>query len=171
MNVRPASAADIPGLRSLIDGAYRGEGAKQGWTHEADLLAGQRVDLDMLGEILGDPQQTLLLAETADGVVGCVCVTDKGAYAYVGLLTVAPILQGQGMGRRLLAAAETFVRGLGLTAIQMTVIRHRHELIAWYERLGYLDTGVRQPFPTDHRRFGVPLRADLEFIVLEKHLS
>jgi ribosomal protein S18 acetylase RimI-like enzyme len=170
LNVRPASGGDVAALRSLIDGAYRGESARQGWTHEADLLAGQRIDVAMLGESLRDPGQTILLAEAPGGVVGCVSITDKGAHAYVGLLTVAPALQGQGLGRRLLSAAEAFARGLGLPTVRMTVIRHRAELIAWYVRLGYVDTGAREPFPSEDRRFGVPLRPDLDFVVLEKTL-
>jgi hypothetical protein len=47
------------------------------------------------------------------------------------------------------------------------VIRHRRELIAWYERLGYVSTGDREAFPDD-RRFGTPLRDDLEFLLLRK---
>ena len=171
MIVRRTNIQDIPALRALIDNAYRGEGAKKGWTHEADLLAGQRIDMDMLADILQDPQQVLLVVENDDGLAGCVCVANKGDHAYVGLLTVAPTLQGRGTGRKLATAAEAVVEAWGLRRIQMTVIPLRHELVAWYERLGYRDTGVRQPFPTEDRRFGVPLRSDLEFTVLEKCLQ
>jgi hypothetical protein len=50
------------------------------------------------------------------------------------------------------------------------VIHHRSELIAWYVRLGYVETGEREAFPTD-QRFGRPLRDDLEFVVLRKSLE
>ena len=38
----------------------------------------------------------------------------------------------------------------------MTVIRQRHDLIAWYERLGYRPTGETQPFPYGDERYRDP---------------
>lgn len=38
--IRPATAADLPALLALVQAAYRGDSAKRGWTHEADLLDG-----------------------------------------------------------------------------------------------------------------------------------
>lgn len=169
--IRPAGAADIAAIRSLVDGAYRGEGARRGWTHEADLLSGQRIDEPMLEGMLGDPRQTLLVAEEEGRLVGCVCVARQEGYAYLGLLTVAPSLQGQGLGRRLAAAAEAEARAGGIDVVRMTVIHQRTELIAWYGRLGYRDTGRTEPFPADDRRFGMPLRDNLDFVVLEKRIG
>ena len=53
----------------------------------------------------------------------------------------------------------------------MQVIRQREALIAWYERRGYARMGETAPFPYDNARFGLPLRDDLEFIILEKPLG
>jgi hypothetical protein len=55
-------------------------------------------------------------------------------------------------------------------ANEMTVIAQRAELIAWYVRRGYTDTGERRPFPYDDVRAGLPKRPDLAFVVLEKKL-
>ncbi len=46
----------------------------------------------------------------------------------------------------------------------------RAELIALYERRGYGRTGITRPFPYGDERFGIPLRDDLRFEVLEKPL-
>ena len=54
--------------------------------------------------------------------------------------------------------------------MEMTVIRQRAELIAWYERRGYRLTGETRPFPIDDERFGLPRTRELEFVVLEKTL-
>jgi hypothetical protein len=51
----------------------------------------------------------------------------------------------------------------------MQVISLRDELIAWYERHGYHNTGERRPFDGP-LKFGVP-RQDLEFVILEKVLG
>ena len=45
MKLDRAGLDDIEALHALVEGAYRGESAKRGWTHEADLLGGQRTDL------------------------------------------------------------------------------------------------------------------------------
>lgn len=172
---RAAGEADIAAAHALIESAYRGESAKRGWTHEADLLGGQRTDLQALHEIIADERQTLLLAEENGAFVGCVLVVDKGERAgahigYLGMLTVAPGLQGGGLGRRLLAAAEAHARGFGAHVMEMTVIESRSELIDWYVRRGYHDTGRREPFPLDDPRFGLPKTRDLAFIVMAKAL-
>jgi hypothetical protein len=56
------------------------------------------------------------------------------------------------------------------TTMEMTVIRQRAELIAWYERRGYRRTGETRPFPHGDQRYGLPRRRDLEFAVLAKPL-
>ena len=53
----------------------------------------------------------------------------------------------------------------------MTVIDIRDELIAFYERRGYHRTGILKPFPYGDERFGLPMRDDLRFEVLEKALD
>ena len=88
------------------------------------------------------------------------------------MFAVRPSLQRGGVGRQLLAEAER-VAGSDFAAqvMDMSVIRQRHELIAWYERRGYVQTGVVQPFPYGNARFGAPNRDDLEFVVLAKVLT
>ena len=91
MDIRPATIADIPALHRLVERAYRGDSARKGWTHEADLLGGQRTDVNALGDMFADPMQQILLAIRADGLVGCVQVSQKNAdTAYLGLLSVDP---------------------------------------------------------------------------------
>ena len=169
--IRPARLADVAALHALVEGAYRGDSARRGWTHEADLLDGQRTDVESLSALLAMPAQTVLLAETDQGLAGCVNVADLGGRAYLGMLSVDPARQGGGLGRRLVAEAEALARRRGATVMEMTVISRRVELIAWYERRGYRLTGRRVPFPVHDPRFGIPLCEDLEFVVLEKRLA
>lgn len=169
---RPAAPDDVPALHRLIESAYRGDSAKAGWTHEADLLGGQRTDEAELRDILADASRVLLLAEIDGVLTGCVQVAKQGeGLAYLGLLTVDPRRQAGGLGRWLIAAAEAeAIDRFGATRMEMTVIRQRVELIAWYERRGYRLTGETRPFPLDDERFGLPLTRELEFVVLEKAL-
>lgn len=172
LSLRPAAPDDVPALHRLIERAYRGDSAKAGWTHEADLLGGQRTDEVELRDILADASRVILLAEVEGGLTGCVQVADQGeGLAYLGLLTVDPARQAGGLGRVLIEAAEAqAVARFGATRMEMTVIRQRAELIAWYERRGYRLTGETRPFPLDDERFGLPQTRELEFVVLEKTL-
>ena len=150
LHIRPASHADLPLLHPVIERAYRGDVARAGWTHEADLIIeGERTDLETLTGLIDDPASRLLIAQDGATIIGCVNVQDRGGgTAYLGLLCVDPLLQAGGIGRRLVTAAEQAARaGFGAERIEMTVIEQRIELIAWYERLGYAASGERRDFP------------------------
>ena len=170
-DARRATADDIAALHALIETAYRGDSAKAGWTHEADLLGGQRTDAAALKAMIASDDQAILLVGEGGVPTGCVHVTVKpDGLAYLGLLTVDPHRQAAGLGRRLLMAAEAEAHARKCERIEMTVIAQRPELIAWYERRGYALTGERRPFPLDDPRFGLPTTRDLVFEVLAKRL-
>ena len=168
-----ATSQDIVDLLVLVHGAYRGDSSRQGWTHEADLLDGQRIDAEGLAAIIADDDHRILLAFDRDTMVGCVEVSQVAPErAYLGMLTVDPQRQTGGLGRVLIGLAERTAADLfGATSIEMTVIRQRADLIAWYLRRGYSLTGETRAFPYDDMRFGLPRVADLEFVVLEKALG
>lgn len=170
MNFDRAGTGDIAALHALIESAYRGESAKRGWTHEADLLGGQRTDVKALAEIIKADRQVILLAKDGKNIAGCVQLSNiSEGPAYLGLLTVDPALQAGGLGKLLLAESERFVRDHWQSkAIEMTVIRQRTDLIAYYERRNYVRTGELRPFPHGDPRFGRPKSPELEFAVLRK---
>lgn len=172
MEVRYATSDDLPALHALVERAYRGDAARKGWTHEADLLDGQRTDHAALSETIADSDQRILLTFDSDTLIGCVQISNvAGGRAYLGLLTVDPGRQTGGLGAELIAAAEEHAVALfGARAMEMTVIRRRRELVAYYERRGYALTGEERPFPLDDPRFGLPRTRDLAFVVLLKSL-
>ncbi|MFD1787241.1 GNAT family N-acetyltransferase [Sphingomonas floccifaciens] len=166
LSIRGTTTRDLVSLHAVIERAYRGDTARLGWTHEADLLSGPRTTADVLDEIVADPRQRLLSAWIDARPVGCVAVADRGGgLAYLGQLCVEPTLQAGGLGRRLIAAAErTAVAAFHADRIEMTVIDSRTELIAYYLRRGYHVTGERRDFP-------IPLDPPLFMTVLEKPLT
>lgn len=171
--IRPALAEDLPALHALIERAYRGTAARGGWTHEADLLDGQRTDVAALAESIADPARVLMVAvDAVDRLAGCFELTDKRhGLVYLGLLSVDPDGQAQGLGKRLIAAAEAEAAArFAATRIEMTVIRQRAELIAYYQRRRYQLTGEERPFPYGNDRFGNPRRDDLVFVVMVRQL-
>lgn len=163
--IAAASSVDAPALKTLLEAAYRGDSARAGWNHEADILDDERIGRAELDALVADPAVTILTARDGEALIGCVAVTRKDArMGYLGMLCVLPTLQSGGLGRRLLDAAEDHARELGLAAMEMTVIDSRDALIAWYERRGYRRTGETRPFP-------VLRDPPVTFVVLEKPLG
>lgn len=171
LSFRTATVADIPALVELVTSAYRGDVSRQGWTTEADLLDGQRIDPDVLRADIERENSRVVLAERDGELLACAHIAVDGDAGYFGMFSVRPNLQGGGVGKALLAEAERVARDeWKLPAMRMTVIDCRDELIAFYQRRGYARTGIKKPFPYGDARFGIPKRDDLQFEVLEKAL-
>ena len=169
---RDADAGDVPALVALVTSAYRGESSRAGWTTEADLLDGNRIDPDVLRGDIEREHSRVLLASRDGVLLGCAHVAIENGAGYFGMFAVDPLLQAGGIGKAILAEAERVVRDeWQLPMMRMTVIDLREDLIAWYERRGYRRTGIKKPFPAVDPRFGLPRRDDLRFEVLEKGLQ
>ena len=172
LTFRPATLTDIPTLIALVTSAYRGDASKQGWTTEADMLDGQRIDADALRHDIERNDSQILLAMVDQQVVACAHVAIEDGAGYFGMFAVRPDQQGSGLGKRMMAEAERVVhQDWGMPAMRMAVIDIRDELIAFYERRGYLRTGIKKPFPYGDERYGIPKRDDLRFEVLQKTLG
>ena len=167
--ITKAVGADAPALDKLVNSAYRGDTSRQGWTTEADLLDGTRTDAAAIIELIETPGITILKYVETNEILACVELKKESDKLYLGMLTVKPMLQGKGIGKELLKAAEEEAKKQKCTSIFMTVISVRQELIDWYTRHGYQLTGERKPFAFNDPRFGQP-KMKLEFIVLEKKL-
>ena len=165
VTIRVATRDDLPALHPVIERAYRGETARAGWTHEADLVQGNRTDIPTLAAIIDDPAQRMLVALRDGAPIGCVQVSDRGdGLAYLGLLCIDPTLQAGGYGKQLVDAAEDCAReAFGARHMEMTVIDVRRKLISFYERRGYRVSGEKRDFP-------IPLDPPLFMDVLVKDL-
>jgi ribosomal protein S18 acetylase RimI-like enzyme len=168
--ITQATAEDVSSLNQLINSAYRGESSKKGWTTEANILEGKRTTEAELIEIIQNKKNTILKYSENNQILGCVLLKKKEDELYLGMLTVSPELQNSGIGKKLMLQAEVFASELGLSKIVMTVISVREELISWYKRNGYVDSGARLPFPVSDV-FSQTSNDPLEFMVLEKRIS
>jgi len=168
MPVLPAILQDIPELVALINSAYRGDASKKGWTTEADLLKGEIRTNDETVALLMKTKGAVFLKyiNEQNEIEGCVFLDKKGTRLYLGMLSVSPILQAKGTGKQLMNAAVSYAKQEGCDSIFMKVISVRHELINWYEKQGYSNTGHTEAFPND-TRFGIPTQP-LDFLILEK---
>lgn len=171
LSFRTATNHDAAALVELVTSAYRGEASRAGWTTEADILDGQRVDAEEIIATLAKEHSEILVAERESHLVACAHVADEEGHGYFGMFAVSPVEQGNGVGKEVLREAELLAsQRWGVTTMLMTVIDCREELIAFYLRRGYRRTGTKRPFPYGDERFGIPRRDDLQFEVLEKLL-
>ncbi|CAF1442199.1 unnamed protein product [Rotaria sp. Silwood1] len=192
LTYRLANISDCESISILVNGAYRGESSRQGWTSEYEFVGGQRIDPDTLIQMITSDGSVILLFFDRDTkvLIGCVMLQDttKATNTHLGcciplhqntevkkvllsMLTVRPDLQTRGYGKFIISVAENFARHhWHAQLIEMSVLAHRTELIAYYIRRGYNDTGRRQPYSMNDVRFGIPKKNDLEICILAKSL-
>jgi len=169
---RLAVPADTERLVQLVRSAYRGESSRQGWTSEADLVGGDRINAKQVLAMIEGANSLMLVFDDGNSIIACCHVEDRGGnLAYFGTFAVAPTEQGIGLGRRMLAEAERLaVLRFGSAVLELAVLAQQEKLLAWYERLGFSRSGETRPFPADPQ-FARPLRNDLYFVVLSKNLA
>lgn len=165
-----AEPADAEQLAALINSAYRGESSRQGWTTEADLLGGRRTDAADILDLIAGAESMILLCRREGDLLGSVHLQKVDQQVQIGMLAVAPAMQGLGIGKRLLAAAEAEAKQAWLVKhVVMAVIPCRTELMAFYERRGYQRTGTIKAFPVNPALWQ-PKVTGLSLELLEKHL-
>ena len=134
--VRQAVEADVPALTVLINKAFE---------VERFFKRGDRTSDDDLKGLLA--RGAILFVEDADRrAMASVYVEARGDRVYIGMVAVDPTHQGQGLGRRLMEAAEAHGRARGCRAADITVVNLRTELPPFYRRLGYVAAGTAE-FP------------------------
>lgn len=171
LSYRIATPQDASKIVELVNSAYRGDSSRQGWTTEADLLDGQRTDDADVIEMIESPNKIFLLCLKGEELLGSVQLTHQNDNCYLGMFTVRPKLQGSGIGKSFIQAAENFAaKDWHCKTMSMSVIAQRPELIAFYERRGYEKTGLKVEFPYGDERFGIPKRQDIYMIELKKNL-
>ncbi|PPC92342.1 MAG: GNAT family N-acetyltransferase [Methylobacter sp.] len=150
LEVTQAAISDAEALVGLINSAYRGDSSRQGWTTEADLLDGRRIDLTGILALLADANCVFIIARQNGKLMGSVQLQRSNQFVQFSMLAVEPGLQGKGTGKRLLFEAEQTAHKIwGITHFIMDVISLRSELIAFYQRCGYRKTAMYHDFPPD----------------------
>lgn len=169
--ISQAVKEDIPQIVDLLNSAYRGKRSQKGWTTEAHLIAGDvRTDEADVLNVFQQPGSVILKYTTDAGeIIGTVNLQQHKRGVYLGMFAVNPNLQGGGIGKQLLKAADEHAKKVGSATIYMSVISVRSELIDWYKRHGYAETGERKPFVQDNLT-GTHLQP-LEFLILEKQIQ
>jgi ribosomal protein S18 acetylase RimI-like enzyme len=151
--IRAAEAHDADALMRLINLAFRAE---------RPFVEGDRLDVAEVRTRLTKDQ--FLLAMEGNALIGCVHVEAHRDGGHIGLLSVDPAHQQKGLGKQLMAAAEDHLRASGCKSASLRFINHRAELLRFYTRLGYAESGTAA-FP-----FTARMKMPFHFIEMTKPL-
>jgi|SRR5580704_10853100 GNAT superfamily N-acetyltransferase len=154
LQIRWAEARDVAAIVRIINLAFRAA--------ESFFVEGDRITAEILRPML--EKGNFLLAEGAAGLVGCVYVELRGERAYFGLLAVDPARQHHGLGPRLINEAENHARAAGCRVMDLRIVSVREELLPFYRRLGYVETGT-EPFPEE-----IKSKPPCHFVLMSKPL-
>jgi ribosomal protein S18 acetylase RimI-like enzyme len=132
--IRLATPDDLPRLVELINSAYSIE----------TFLEGTRTNLERLAESMKTGK--IFVMEDGEGNLLASAYTElRGARGYLGMLAAHPAHQGRGLAHRIFLAAQDHFRAHGCTAIDISVLSLRPELLPIYRRFGFVETGT-EPF-------------------------
>jgi len=134
IRMRQGEAADAEAISRLINIAFRPER----FFIEEDRISPEKVLANL-------ETGRFLLAEEEGKLIGCIYIELHGERGYFGLLAVLPERQHSGLGSRLISEAEEDCRAAGCRFMDLTIVNLRTELPAFYERLGYFESGT-EPF-------------------------
>jgi GNAT superfamily N-acetyltransferase len=132
VRIRSGTLADAASIASLINKAF---------IVERVAFDGDRTSSEKVRALF--QSGSFLLAESPSSLVGCVYLETHRSRGYLGLLSVDPLFEGKGLGRRLMDAAEQHAQSIGVDALDLRIISPRAEaLLPFYLKLGYAETGV-----------------------------
>ena len=165
-----AEPSHIPVLVELINSAYRQQEGNS-WTSELGIVSGDRIASHQIEKSLAQDNFKLFVVESNGQFVACIGLTFGSVDVEIGTFCIAPQFQNRGVGRQVLDFAEQYVieKHTSIKFLVMWVLSVRHELIAYYERRGYVLTGAVDEYPLD-ADVGIP-QVDLHLVEMKKYFS
>ena len=173
---RIATADDCNALATLINAAYSGQMSQQGWTNEYALNPTPRTNSNLILNMINNVNNIFLMFFGTDDQIlkGCVLLSHKleCKTARIGLFSVRPDLQARGFGNSILSTAEKYaIDNWNVEYIELLVIVQRPELMSYYSRRGFVDTGDRERFVRTSPTPACVIRDDLETCTMRKKVN
>ena len=125
-SIREIADADLDEIMTLWNAA----GVARPWNDPARDIAFAR----------RDAHSTILVAETDGRIVASVMVGEDGHRGWVYYVAADPEKQGMGLGRAMMAAAESWLVERGVWKLNLLVRGDNARVKQFYEHLGYADT-------------------------------
>ena len=130
--IRPATAQDRAAVEAIVDAAY------SIYVERIGKAPGPM--LDDYARLIDEGSVSVF--EMPDGVIAALIVLlPQADHLLLNNVAVHPDHQGRGLGRRLVAFAESEARRLGYAELRLYTHQRMTENIALYARLGFRETG------------------------------
>ena len=145
LQIRPA----VPGDASqLVELAAAIASEAEGWLLADSSWRSAGEERRYIRALAKHPDAALLVAVAGDALVGRLSITrdphpSSAHVADLGLMVAGPFRR-VGIGSALMAAAEAWARGAGVTKLELHVFPHNEPALALYEKLGYKQEGFRK---------------------------
>jgi GNAT superfamily N-acetyltransferase len=139
LQMRNAEVSDIDAIVRLVNRAF---------VAESPYVEGERINANGVVEMWG--RGKFLLGEVDGMLAACIFIETRGERAHLGLVSVEPAQQGNGIGSQLMAAAESYCQAAGFREMELRFINHRTELDRFYRRMGFVPSGLTEQAGT-HR--------------------
>lgn len=139
----------------MVDIRYQ----EEGWGGETRRTLDEILDAEAVAA--GEPfneEQLVFVAEEDGEMLGGLAATINNHWLHVDVLAVGPRMRGRGIGRRLLAEAETLARARGLVGVWLDT--HGFQAPEYYPQLGYAVFGRLEDHPPGHTRLFLQKRLD-----------
>lgn len=133
LTFRSGLPVDIDAIVRLVNRAF---------VAESPYVEGERINPDTVREMW--TRGTFLLGEDQGQLAACLYIEPRGQSAHIGLVSVEPARQREGLGAELMAAAEARCSAAGFREMELRFINHRTELERFYTRMGYVPSGITE---------------------------
>ncbi|PXF47185.1 Streptothricin acetyltransferase [Gracilariopsis chorda] len=139
---------EVDAVVAMVNRCYR---STENWTNENAILEGVRICRDSLKYnakqfdifVVEDPESKAIVGCIKTGLTQDTVVAKlPESVGCIGLFAVSPDFQSRGLGSRIMRFAENFCREKGARRMALEVLSVRNDIIAWYERCGYTNTGM-----------------------------
>jgi N-acetylglutamate synthase-like GNAT family acetyltransferase len=154
LSIRAATADDVARIVDLLNLAFAMERA---------FIDRDRTSIAEIARL--QDTGTFFVIDGDEGTLAaCMYVEKRADRMYLGMLAVHPSQQKRGLGRRMMADAESHALALGCRAIDIRIVDRRTELPPFYRLLGFADRGT-EPFDD------ALLKKPCHFILMSKELT
>tara|TARA_R110002096_G_scaffold434832_5_gene658240 strand:- start:43787 stop:44278 length:492 start_codon:yes stop_codon:yes gene_type:complete len=149
-----AKPHDLNAIVALINEAY---------VVESHFITGPRIAAEEVAASIAAEEVVAL--RDREVVIATAHMAVHQRTGHLGLISVHPKMQGQGLGRRIIEIAESLAIVRGATQMQLEVVNLREELPPFYRKLGYVETGTA---PFDDPK---PTLLPVHFVTMGKPLA
>ena len=128
VTIRPATAADVPAIRALVERAYALYVPRVGRRPAP-------MDADFATHVA---DREVVVLEQDGAIAGIVVWRPEADHGFIDNIAVDPGRQGSGIGRRLIEFVEGEARRLGLPELRLYTNAKMTENLAMYPKLGWI---------------------------------